>query len=97
MLWFDELYLAKTKLEGYDLLIYEYYVDDLNQGVKCENDKDEDVKIENLKAIADSILPGIIIEKEPAIRHEDKRLTILDMKCWNQDGFIVYQHFSKPT
>ena len=31
MLWFDELYLDKVKSEGYNLVLYERYVDDSNQ------------------------------------------------------------------
>ena len=97
MLWFDELYLDKVKSEGYNLVLYERYVDDSNQGVECkEEEMDDEILMGNLKSIADSVLPGIIMETDIPGKYDDKKLPILDMKCWMKDGLLLYQHYSKP-
>ena len=63
MMWFDELYLEKVEREGYMLPLYERYIDDSNQGVVVEEDDNIEEMAVKLKDIADSILPGIIMEE----------------------------------
>ena len=63
MMWFDELYLEKVEREGYMLPLYERYIDDSNQGVVVEDDDNIEEMAVKIKDIADSILPGIIMEE----------------------------------
>ena len=96
MIWWDSLYLAKVRAEGYILVIYERYVDDSNQGLVVEEDEDVKEKVMKLKEIADSILPGIEMEVDIPENHEDGKLPILDMKVYMSEGYVVYEHYSKP-
>ena len=53
-------------------------------------------KVMELKAIADSILPGIKMEVDLPSNYDDGKLPILDMKVYMRDNFVVYEHYSKP-
>ena len=53
-------------------------------------------KVMELKAIADSILPGIKMEVDLPSNYDDGKLPILDMKVYMCDNFVVYEHYSKP-
>ena len=77
MLWFDELYLAKADEAGYEIVVYERYIDDVNQGVVVEDgDTIENVAAE-LKVIADSVLPCIKMEIDLPENYPEKMLPIL--------------------
>ena len=77
MLWFDELYLAKAEEAGYEIVVYERYIDDVNQGVVVEDgDTIENVAAE-LKVIADSVLPCIKMEIDLPENYPEKMLPIL--------------------
>ena len=37
------------------------------------------------------------MEEDLPSRYEDKKLPILDMKCWiSKDGYLEYEHYKKP-
>ena len=61
-----------------------------------QEEMDDEILMGNLKSIADSVLPGIIMETDIPGKYDDKKLPILDMKCWMKDGLLLYQHYSKP-
>ena len=96
MMWWDHLYLEKVNSEGIYLPLYERYVDDSNQAVYVPDGVDEEQLMIKLKQIADSILPGIITEMDMPKNYPDKKLPILDMKCFVEDGFLMYEHYEKP-
>ena len=71
-------------------------IDDSNQGVAVEDcDVIEDVAIK-LKAIADSVLPGIIMEVDLPSNYSSGKLPILDMQCYMQQGQVMHEHYAKP-
>ena len=49
--------------------------------------------------IANSVMPGIVMEFDIPSRNFDKKMPILDMKVWIEryEGNIKFQHFEKPT
>ena len=51
-----------------------------------------------LKDIANSVMPGIIMEDDFPSKNSDNKMPILDMKVWaeDKDGFIMFQHYQKP-
>ena len=57
--------------------LYERYIDDSNQGVVVEEDDAIEDVVVRLKDIADSILPGIIMEVDLPSNYENKKLSIL--------------------
>ena len=95
MMQWDSLYLEKLALKGYNMVLYERFVDDENQAVEVPDGKDIKVVAEELKEIADSILPGITVEVDLPENYDDKKLPILDIKCYMKDGYIVYEHYEK--
>ena len=96
MMQWNFLYLEKLTLKGYNMVLYERFVDDENQAVEVPDGKSIKVVAEELKEIADSILPGITVEVDLPENYPDKKLPILDMKCYMKDGYIVYEHYEKP-
>ena len=51
-----------------------------------------------LKDIANSVMPGIVMEEDFPSKNVDGKMPILDMKVWTDetDGFIMFQHYQKP-
>ena len=51
-----------------------------------------------LKDIANSVMPGIVMEEDFPSKNMDSKMPILDMKVWTDetDGFIMFQHYQKP-
>ena len=60
MLLYDELYQEQVKNEGINLCYYSRYVDDSNQIV--ESDENEKDIVNRLKAIANRLLEGIVMD-----------------------------------
>ena len=61
-----------------------------------ENDDERTARI--LVKIANSIMPGIVMEYDVPSRNSDNKMAILDMKVWmEQEGNIMFQHYEKPT
>ena len=51
-----------------------------------------------LVPIANSIVPGIVMEYDTPSRNTDKKMPILDMKVWvDKEGFVLYQHYEKEV
>ena len=86
----------KTLALGYMIPLYERYIDDSNQGIVVEEDKDAVEVIMELKEIANSILPGLEVEVDMTFNYDDGKLPILDMKCYMKNDVVVYEHYSKP-
>ena len=92
MIMWDTLYLEKVEAAGLLLYIYERFVDDSNQGLLVDEGDDIKEKVMELKAIADSILPGIKMEVDLPSNYDDGKLPILDMMVYMRDNFVVYEH-----
>ena len=62
-----------------------------------ENDDERTARV--LVKIANSILPGIVMECDVPSRSSEGKLAILDMKVWieQENGNIMFQHYEKPT
>ena len=96
MMKFDKLYLKKVGEEGIIMHLYSRYIDDSNQVVE-DNEDDEEKSAQKLINIANGLLDGIEMEEDLPSRYEDKKLPILDMKCWiSEDGHLEYEHYEKP-
>ena len=96
MMQYDKLYLEKVAAEGIKIHMYTRYVDDSNQVVESDAMTEEQIA-GRLKDIANTVLDGIEMESDLPCRHYDKKMPILDMKCWiGEDGFVKYIHYEKP-
>ena len=62
-----------------------------------ESEDDRTARI--LTDIANTVLPGIIMEYDVPSRNTNNKLAILDMEVWMNSltGNIVFQHYEKPT
>ena len=66
----------------------------------AELDKTKEVDartVEVLREVANSIHPMITMEEDYPSKHSDKKLPILDLKCWFYLGQVWYQHYEKPV
>ena len=97
MIMWDFLYLEKCAVAGIIIAFLERYVDDSNQGAVIEEGENVDEVVARLKTIADSVLPGIIMEVDMPSNHSDNMLPILDLKCWTENGQIKHQHYEKSV
>ena len=95
MMWWDHLYLQKCLSVGLNMVIYEHFVDDSNQAVEVPDDDTARNVLLKLENIANSILPGINMEVDLPSNHSDAKLPILDMKCFMEDGYLMYEHYEK--
>ena len=93
---YDKDYLKKVQEEGLRIRLYARYVDDSNQIVESQ-DEDEEMIAGKLMQISNNILDGIEMECDMPSRHADKKLPILDMKCWIEEGVAYYMHYEKPV
>ena len=69
--------------------------DSLIDEEECEDERTARV----LTDIANTVMPGIVMECDVPSRNEDQKMAILDMKVWieKRDGNILFQHYEKPT
>ena len=75
-----------------------WYVDDVNSIVQNNSGDDDKVFINKIVAIANTIEDGIEMEVDTIENHQDKKIPILDMKCWlDENGRAYYQHYEKPV
>ena len=67
--------------------------------VETDNDKCDDERTAKVMTdIANSVVPGIVMEFDVPSRNDDKKMPILDMEVWmDEDGNIMFQHYEKPT
>ena len=49
--------------------------------------------------IANSVMPGIVMEFDVPSRNANRKMPILDMEVWieEEEGNIMFQHYQKPT
>ena len=48
--------------------------------------------------IANSVMPGIVMEFDVPSRNSSDKMAILDMEDWmEEDGNIMFQHYEKPS
>ena len=93
----DKRFLKAVADAGFVIMMYGRYVDDINQIAKLNGMSPTEL-IKKLQEIANSIEPGIEMEVDICENHEDRKIPILDMKCWiDGNGNAVYQHYEKPV
>ena len=79
--------------------VSEKVVIDANQ-VEADNDISDDVRTAKVMTdIANTVIPGIIMEFDVPSNNTDGKMPILDMKVWLEpsEGNILFQHYQKPT
>ena len=97
MMNWDRRFLKAVKDAGLVIMMYGRYVDDINQIAKLNGMTPAEL-IKKLQDIANSIEPGIEMEIDICENHDDKKIPMLDMKCWlDENGNAVYQHYEKPV
>ena len=98
MMDWDRRYLKAVSDAGIVMMMLGWYVDDINQIVKCDDGTSPADLIARLLEIANSIEPGIEMEVDICDNHSDQKIPMLDMKCWiDEDGDALYQHFEKSV
>ena len=98
MMDWDRRYLRAVADAGIVMMMFGWYVDDVNQIAKCDDGTSPADLIARLLEIANSIEPGIEMEVDSCDNHSDKKIPILDMKCWiDEDGDALYQHYEKAV
>ena len=62
-----------------------------------ELEEEDDKRIARiLTEIANDVMPCIKMEADWPTKNEKKKLPILDMEVWMQNGWILYSHYEKP-
>merc|ERR1712197_133134 len=98
MMEWDRLFMEKMASLEMPLPLAGRYVDDHNDAVQQEDGEDEETTAAKVKEVADSLLPGIVMENDIPSRHEDNKIAVLDMKVWQlESGDIVHEHYVKPS
>ena len=80
----------------YDVTSRKVIIDDnLIDVVECEDERTARVMTD----IANSVMPGIVMEFDIPSRNADQKMPILDMEVWieKEEGNIMFQHYEKPT
>ena len=80
MMEWDRLFMEKMASLEMPLPLAGRYVDDHNDAVQQEDGEDEETTAARVKEVADSLLPGIVMENDIPSRHDDKKIAVLDMK-----------------
>ena len=64
---------------------------------QMNEEEEDDARIARvLVEIANSVMPCIKMEADWPTKTEKKKLPILDMEVWMQEGTILYSHYEKP-
>jgi hypothetical protein len=80
----------------YDVTSSKVIIDDnLIDVVVCDDERTARVKTD----IANSVMPGIVMEFNIPSRNSDQKMPILDMEVWieKEEGNIMFQQYEKPT
>ena len=91
MTWWDKELLAKLRELEIDPILYKRYVDDIVIIIKKimegaeEGEEADEVTINKIKEIGESIHRSIKLTKEVPSEHEDKKLPVLDLKTWIEE------------
>ena len=67
--------------------------DTLVDETECDDERTARVMTD----IANNVMPGIIMEFDVPSRNSDRKMPILDMKVWMEEGDIIFQHYEKPS
>ena len=67
--------------------------------IDVEEEDDDERTARVLVEIANSVVPGIIMEYDVPSQNLDFKMAILDMKVWidQETGNIMFQHYEKPS
>ena len=76
------------------------YAESAGEHEDIDEEESEDERTARvLTDVANSVLPGIIMECDIPSRNTDSKMPILDMKVWMDSltGDILFQHYEKPS
>ena len=97
MMKYDREFIGgMERATGLKMRMYARYVDDTNLIVESE-EEDEERVAQSLMQIANGVIEGIEMKSDLPSRHTDRKLPILDMKCWLQEGVAYYMHYEKEV
>ena len=91
MCWWDEELIKRIRAEGFEVLLYERYIDDINIITKVIRGSDRDqgerrrLSMEEIQEIARGIHRSIDVTVDCPEKHEDKKVPILDLKVWMEE------------
>ena len=113
MSWWDKELLCRIEQEdNLSVLMYKRYVDDINVIIKILNDQQrhdenqqkplDQLTMERLKQIGDSIHSSNKLEADFPSNHTDSKLPLLDIKMWvekkeNSKVRIMHEFFQKEV
>ena len=96
MIWYDRELLKRMESENIKAVMYKRYVDDINMVIEKQNPEDTEENIMNrVKDIGSKIHPTIEIEVDYPSKHKDKKVPILDLKVWIEQGKIMHEFYRK--
>ena len=99
MVW-DRLYKQELTNNNILMPMYGRYVDDGDMTyevpVPVDDEDGVDAFKDRLLHLANGLMDGIVMEADMPSNYDDKKLPILNMKCWLEDGILYYQHYEKP-
>ena len=105
----DRLLMMKMEDDGFLIMLYKRYKDDVNFVVKClvgltiaEGQERDKAVVGRIKRLAESIDPHLKVSTDVCSAHDDGRLPILDLKTWigrDQVGIvrILFSHYMKDV
>ena len=105
----DRLLMMKMEDDGFLIMLYKRYKDDVNFVVKClvghtiaEGQEKDKAVVGRIKHLAESIDPHLKVSTDVCSAHDDGRLPILDLKTWigrDQVGIvrILFSHYMKDV
>ena len=99
MAWWDRQMRESMEREGFKIVIYKRYVDDINLVLDVQKDENEENVWKKVKEIGDSIHKSIQLEADYPANHQDKKVPILDIKVWvdSTSGHIYHEYYSKAV
>ena len=113
MLWWDQRFKEKLVEAGIDVPLNKRYVDDINmcayelkgtddgQGGQNteETEKQGDAWLfEKIQEVGNSIHDSIQLEVDYPSNHADRKIPILDVKVWVEDGRkLMYEYYAKDV
>ena len=98
MVW-DRLYKQKLANNQIEMPMFGRFIDDGNMNYKVPVPVDDEDGIQVFKDrllyIANGLMDGIEMEADLPNNHPNKKLPILNMQVWIEDGVLYYEHYEK--
>ena len=100
MMW-DRLYKQELANNQIEMPMFGRYVDDGNMNYKVPMPVEDEEGVEAFKDkllhIANGLMDGIEMEADLPRNHPNKKLPILNMMVWIEDGVLYYEHYEKEV